>query len=956
MFGTKVKRTKSFINTRTPKNEELPLPESSHLSRRITISPSSMNNVKLKHTQSDKQPSKPVDLSVQLSQSFQFRKIVQKNNLEKRKSLSMNDVVLQRGFIDRFVCINKNEPKSPDEIIAGQGMSSHNRSASDFEIRKHCEKTFEYDQVLKELKTKHRRTSQEYASLEKLKEEKGQTLFNQTRPFPIENTTVEIRHAPNETVIRRNNYRSQTVHEYALGNLEQQLENIEIQIDLKGVTKICFDSATRKPGKNQFLRISGDQLLLINDKGDEEILINCLNQTKYKPISKKEIAITKIMDDMSNLYKLQFDSAKDMNLAIMDLERYYGSNRPVMHKLYTHAEETSQIKYRLLKLLGKRSSKDFLEKRGIIRNEPIFGNTLKHLYEMYKQDVPEFVIRIMQFIELPKNIASVGLYRASGNLATIQKIRFHIDKNNLKILDEFKNDSDVLTGSLKLFFRELKEPLIPHKTYEELCRYIETEINSKIEENIKHIISKMEKPHKRTLLTLLEHLLKVESHSEENKMDTYNISIVWGPTLIWPPDNCHENILLSHTNANKVIELLLNVYKRSNEVPYKQESSPKLSVSKENEEESKAARENLQHNKNALMLELSENLNYSLRKAGSKDNLMKSTDSLTKLRDDYPRTPDKETKYNLEQLCKSSKEKIPEFVLKVIPLIEKGIDTELLYKRTGSNEKLEKIRKKIVKPKSNLNSMEKYNVHDLAWALRNFFSELNEPLIPKDVFTQLVLATDEGIETTKLRNTKRELNNAHIPHRETLDYLLKHLVNVSWHEELNKMSKHNVATEWAPFLCRSFIENHEISAGSCIHVLETLLYIYDNKTIINIDSEKHFKHHMEIYNNIMHRNSKYHLAKSPDKWEEHNDTKYLGRSPDRFEKFHIPSVALKRRPRIVKNDSSLYRASRYVPNNTLSLYDNVHSYAENVKDEATILETTAVKNGAARNVENRTKL
>lgn len=200
----------------------------------------------------------------------------------------------------------------------------------------------------------------------------------------------------------------------------------------------------------------------------------------------------------------------------------------------------------------------------------------------------------------------------------------------------------------------------------------ETDINSKTEENIKHIISKMEKPHRRTLLTLLEHLLKVESHCEENKMDTYNISIVWGPTLIWPPDNCHENILLSHTNANKVIELLLNVYKRSNEVPYKQvsilrvvscflllsscyrhlilvlkqkiffkESSPKISSSKENEEESKAARENLQHNKNALMLELSENLNYSLRKAGSKDNFMKSTDSLTRLKDDHPRTPDK---------------------------------------------------------------------------------------------------------------------------------------------------------------------------------------------------------------------------------------------------------------------------------------------------------------------------
>lgn len=69
---------------------------------------------------------------------------------------------------------------------------------------------------------------------------------------------------------------------------------------------------------------------------------------------------------------------------------------------------------------------------------------------------------------------TVLLFRASGNLATIQKIRFHIDKNNLKILSEYKNDIDVITGCVKLFFRELKEPLIPHKIYEALCKSIGT--------------------------------------------------------------------------------------------------------------------------------------------------------------------------------------------------------------------------------------------------------------------------------------------------------------------------------------------------------------------------------------------------------------------------------------------------------------------------------------------------
>lgn len=53
-------------------------------------------------------------------------------------------------------------------------------------------------------------------------------------------------------------------------------------------------------------------------------------------------------------------------------------------------------------------------------------------------------------------------------MATIQKIRFEVDKGNLSILDQYYEDVDVLTGALKLFFRELKEPLIPINVSEEL--------------------------------------------------------------------------------------------------------------------------------------------------------------------------------------------------------------------------------------------------------------------------------------------------------------------------------------------------------------------------------------------------------------------------------------------------------------------------------------------------------
>lgn len=100
------------------------------------------------------------------------------------------------------------------------------------------------------------------------------------------------------------------------------------------------------------------------------------------------------------------------------------------------------------------------------------GNTLRHLHINFKTSVPEFVTKIIKLIELPKNITSQGVYRASGNLATIQKIRCEIDRNNIKILDQFADEVDVLTGSLKLFFRELSEPLVDFKTYNEFVNLL----------------------------------------------------------------------------------------------------------------------------------------------------------------------------------------------------------------------------------------------------------------------------------------------------------------------------------------------------------------------------------------------------------------------------------------------------------------------------------------------------
>ena len=60
----------------------------------------------------------------------------------------------------------------------------------------------------------------------------------------------------------------------------------------------------------------------------------------------------------------------------------------------------------------------------------------------------------------PEYLTTDGVYRQSGNLSVVQRLRLQIDQGNLAVLDTV-DDVHVLTGALKLFFRELQEPLIP---------------------------------------------------------------------------------------------------------------------------------------------------------------------------------------------------------------------------------------------------------------------------------------------------------------------------------------------------------------------------------------------------------------------------------------------------------------------------------------------------------------
>ena len=221
-------------------------------------------------------------------------------------------------------------------------------------------------------------------------------------------------------------------------------------------------------------------------------------------------------------------------------------------------KEKTRIREKLRRFFMRRPNVEELMKRGIIKNEPVFGTTLQLLSRSDQCEVPLFVKKCISVIESrPEYLKTDGVYRQSGNLSVVQKIRLQIDQGNFSVLDTV-DDVHVLTGALKLFFRELKEPLIPWEAVERLLPAINLPSKKGKLKTIKEIMSKMTGTHHATLIFLLKHLERVTEFKDLNRMASANLAIVFGPTLMWPPSHLTTtNMALNMMQQNMVVEALI---------------------------------------------------------------------------------------------------------------------------------------------------------------------------------------------------------------------------------------------------------------------------------------------------------------------------------------------------------------------------------------------------------------
>uniref|UniRef100_A0A672YZA0 Rho GTPase-activating protein 29 n=1 Tax=Sphaeramia orbicularis TaxID=375764 RepID=A0A672YZA0_9TELE len=203
-----------------------------------------------------------------------------------------------------------------------------------------------------------------------------------------------------------------------------------------------------------------------------------------------------------------------------------------------------------------------------------------------------------------------GIYRVNGAKSRVEKLcqAFENGKDLVELSDHSPHD---ISNVLKLYLRQLPEPLILYRYYNDIiglskeCQRVIVEEADKHQTTqtaekegpsvqlnrvifkIRDLLRQLPTANYRTLRYLIAHLNRVNKQAEENKMTASNLGIIFGPTLVKPRQTDAEvslSSLVDYPYQALMVELLVRHYQtvfdvsspHSSDITMAGQASPRL--------------------------------------------------------------------------------------------------------------------------------------------------------------------------------------------------------------------------------------------------------------------------------------------------------------------------------------------------------------------------------------------
>ncbi|XP_069058485.1 rho GTPase-activating protein 42 isoform X2 [Pleurodeles waltl] len=174
-----------------------------------------------------------------------------------------------------------------------------------------------------------------------------------------------------------------------------------------------------------------------------------------------------------------------------------------------------------------------------------------------------FVKKCIHSVET-RGITILGLYRIGGVNSKVQKLMtttFSPKSPPDMDIDLEMWDNKTVTSGLKNYLRCLSEPLMTFKLHKDLILAVKSDDQNYRVEAVHALVHKLPDKNKEMLDILINHLVKVSLHSQQNLMTVSNLGVIFGPTLM----RAQEETVAAMMNIkfqNIVVEILIEHYEK----------------------------------------------------------------------------------------------------------------------------------------------------------------------------------------------------------------------------------------------------------------------------------------------------------------------------------------------------------------------------------------------------------